>query len=146
MMKRITKTVGVTFLAFALGCGVAPPQPLPEGHPADPGAPETPFADKEEGLTLDPRAGSERNQHVAAGSQDEKYPLDVCLVSGKKLGSMGKPYVFSVEGRQIRLCCPGCEGQVRESLATYFKKLDKASGRPDGKSAPAPDPLKKENP
>lgn len=55
------------------------------------------------------------------------YPLDVCVVSGEKLGSMGDPYEVVVEGKTVKLCCAGCEDQLRGDPATYLAKLDAAS-------------------
>ena len=36
------------------------------------------------------------------------YPLEVCVVSGEKLGSMGKPFVIQHEGTEVRFCCDSC--------------------------------------
>src|SRR5438034_10856677 len=48
----------------------------------------------------------------AADSKSDKpaakakpYTLKVCPVSDEKLGEMGDPYVFTHEGREIKLCC-----------------------------------------
>lgn len=54
----------------------------------------------------------------------DTYPLTACVVSGGKLGSMGKPYVMQVEGREVRLCCKGCEGKIKAEPAKYLKKMD----------------------
>ena len=40
------------------------------------------------------------------------YPLTTCVTDGEKLGSMGKLYVFTHEGREIKLCCKGCRELV----------------------------------
>lgn len=53
------------------------------------------------------------------------YPLDTCIVSDEKLGSMGKPIVLVHEGQEVKLCCKGCVGEFKESPAKYLKKLDK---------------------
>jgi len=37
-------------------------------------------------------------------SDGDPYTLDVCVVSGEKLGSMGDPIVLVYEGREVRLC------------------------------------------
>src|SRR5688572_25253548 len=49
-----------------------------------------------------------------AATARKAYPLDVCVVSGEKLGSMGKApqYIYRVGGQPDRLvmfCCSGCE-------------------------------------
>ena len=36
------------------------------------------------------------------------YPIDTCAVAKKnELGSMGKPIIKEIEGREFRLCCKG---------------------------------------
>ena len=54
------------------------------------------------------------------------YPLETCLVADKKLGSMGKPYEFVHEGRQIKYCCIGCDDEFKANTAKYLKKFDDA--------------------
>jgi len=36
------------------------------------------------------------------------YTLDVCIVSGEELGSMGEPHVFVHKGQEIKMCCDKC--------------------------------------
>ncbi len=52
------------------------------------------------------------------------YPLDVCAVSGGKLGGMGDPIYLTVAGRDVALCCMGCEGKIKESPEKYFSTVD----------------------
>ncbi len=47
----------------------------------------------------------------------------VCPVSDKPLGSMGKPPKVTVEGRDVFLCCSGCEGDLKREPAKYLAKL-----------------------
>lgn len=54
------------------------------------------------------------------------YPLDKCVVSDEKLGSMGKPYVFTHEGQQIKLCCKDCLKDFKKEPAKYVKKIEDA--------------------
>lgn len=54
-----------------------------------------------------------------------------CVVSGEKLGSMGKPiqYVHKEAGkpdRIIQLCCATCIDDFKENPAKYLAKLDAA--------------------
>ena len=51
------------------------------------------------------------------------YPLDTCVVSGEKLGSMGKPYIITYEGQEVRLCCKSCQGHFQEDPGKYLAKL-----------------------
>ncbi len=55
------------------------------------------------------------------------YPIDFCLVTGAKLGSMGKPVTIEHEGRTLKFCCAGCIGSFQSDPETYLKKLDEAA-------------------
>ena len=68
---------------------------------------------------------------VAAFAQDKKdapkpYPLDKCIVTDEKLDSMGKPYVFTHEGQEIKMCCKSCLKDFNKDTAKYLKKLEVA--------------------
>ena len=54
------------------------------------------------------------------------YPLDTCVVSGEKLGEMGKPYVFVHDGQEIKLCCKNCLKDFKKDPSKYMKELEKA--------------------
>ena len=49
----------------------------------------------------------------------------VCPVSGQPLGAMGTPYKVTVEGREVLLCCPGCEEAIAKEPDKYLAKLPK---------------------
>jgi YHS domain-containing protein len=55
-----------------------------------------------------------------------EYPLTTCVVSGEKLGEMGKPYVIKYKGREVHLCCESCEKDFKKDPTKYVKKLDDA--------------------
>lgn len=59
-----------------------------------------------------------------SGFTGDPYPLDTCIVSGEKLGSMGKPLVKEIAGREYRFCCKGCVGLFEKDAVNYQKKLD----------------------
>jgi hypothetical protein len=66
---------------------------------------------------------------LAADKKEEKksdYPLTTCVVSDEKLGSMGKPHIVKVKGREVQLCCDGCEKDLKKNPDKYLKKLDEA--------------------
>ena len=48
-----------------------------------------------------------------------------CPVAGGPLGAMGMPPKVTVEGRDVFLCCAGCEDKLRANPQEYFSKLDK---------------------
>jgi YHS domain-containing protein len=54
------------------------------------------------------------------------YPLKTCVVSGEKLGEMGKPYVFQHDGKEVRLCCKDCLKDFQKDPAKYMKKIEEA--------------------
>jgi hypothetical protein len=53
------------------------------------------------------------------------YPLDTCIVSDEKLGSMGDPYVFTHEGQEIKLCCKSCQKEFKKTPNKFVNKLKK---------------------
>ncbi len=65
---------------------------------------------------------SEAPSEAVAG---KPYPLDVCLVSGEKLGTMGDPVVITHEGQQIKFCCDSCIPKFEKEPAKYLGKLGK---------------------
>jgi len=56
----------------------------------------------------------------------DPFTATTCPVSGKKLGSMGEPISFVVEGgREVKVCCAGCEAPVKADPAKLLAKIDK---------------------
>ena|SRR5882672_2640683 len=56
------------------------------------------------------------------------YTLKKCIVSDEKLDEKDgmKPYVFTHEGREIKLCCKDCLADFKKDSAKYIKKIDEA--------------------
>ncbi|WP_035608018.1 hypothetical protein [Haloferula sp. BvORR071] len=52
------------------------------------------------------------------------YKPDTCIVSGDKLGEMGKPVSFEYKGQEIKLCCKDCRKDFDKDPAKYLKKLE----------------------
>lgn len=55
----------------------------------------------------------------------KEYPVDSCVTSGDKRGSMGKSpeYIYRVDGKPDRLlifCCDGCEEDFMREPAKYL--------------------------
>lgn len=48
-----------------------------------------------------------------------------CPVTGKTLGSMGKPPKVTVQGQEVFLCCSGCEEEIKSKPDEYLAKLNK---------------------
>ena len=64
------------------------------------------------------------------------YPLETCIVSGEKLGEMGKPVVFEYKGQEIKLCCKSCRKKFDKDPAKFLKQME------DDAKKPAKDPAK----
>lgn len=47
----------------------------------------------------------------------------ICPVSGESLGTMGPPKKISVAGREVFICCPGCEDALTNEPAKYLAKI-----------------------
>lgn len=61
------------------------------------------------------------------GGKAKPYPLKTCVVSDEKLGGdMGDPYVFTHQGREIKLCCKSCLKDFNKDTAKYIKKIEEA--------------------
>lgn len=99
---KVTSAILVTALAAAvlIGCN--------KNEPAAPKA----DAPKTEA----PKSGD-------AKTAAKPYPLEVCIVGGEKLGSMGKPFVFVHQGQEIKLCCDGCKADFDKEPAKFLAKL-----------------------
>ena len=61
-----------------------------------------------------------------ADKKAKAYPLDKCIVTDEKLGEHGKPYVFTHEGQEIKMCCKDCLKDFKKEPAKYLKKITDA--------------------
>ena len=64
-----------------------------------------------------------------ADTKIKPYTLKICVVSGDKLGEMGKPFVFTNEDREIKLCCKSCLKDFKKDPAKYLKKIEQAEAK-----------------
>ena len=64
----------------------------------------------------------------AKTAKPKPYTLKKCMVSGEDLQETAtmKPYVFTYEGREIKLCCEGCLKDFKKDTAKYIKKIEAA--------------------
>jgi hypothetical protein len=63
----------------------------------------------------------------APAPKGKPYPLKTCVVSDEKFGGdMGDPYVFTYQGREVKLCCKGCLDDFNKDAAKYVKKMEAA--------------------
>ena len=63
------------------------------------------------------------------------YTLTTCPVSGDKLGEMGKPFTFTYEGREIKLCCKSCKKDFDKDPAKFIKKIEAGEKEAAAKAA-----------
>ena len=59
----------------------------------------------------------------AADFEGKPYPLSTCPVSGEPLGSMGEPVQLNVDGRDVKLCCAGCQKKFDADTASFLAKV-----------------------
>ena len=60
----------------------------------------------------------------ASSSTDVKpYPLDRCIVSDEKLGTMGEPVVFVYKDQEIKLCCKACRKDFDADPQKFLEKI-----------------------
>lgn len=59
-----------------------------------------------------------------SSTSSHPYPLDICIVSGEKLGSMGNPVVKMYDGREVRFCCAACVGKFEANQDDYLGQID----------------------
>lgn len=102
---KATSAILLTTLAAAVLIGCDKKDPAPSAPKAD--------APKTEG----PKAGTD------AKTAAKPYSLDVCIVSGEKLGSMGAPVVYVHEGQEVKLCCKSCLPDFKKEPAKFLAKL-----------------------
>lgn len=76
------------------------------------------------GIAVAISAGAKEEEKAAGDRVGDAYSLDVCAVSGEKLGSMGDPVVLIKDGKEIRLCCDGCKKKADKETAAMVKEVD----------------------
>lgn len=54
------------------------------------------------------------------------YPMDTCVVSGEKLGSMGDAVVFAEGDQEIQICCKSCKKDFEKDKKANMAKIDEA--------------------
>ena len=62
-------------------------------------------------------------------AKPKPYTLKTCIVSGEKLGEMGKPVEYVHEGREIKFCCKDCIKDFKKDPAKFVKKIEEAEAK-----------------
>lgn len=64
--------------------------------------------------------------NIQAADAAKPYALETCVISGEKIGDMGKPTVVTYEGQEIKLCCAGCKKAFDKDPAAVVAKYNAA--------------------
>lgn len=74
------------------------------------------------------QAKGEHAMKMETGKEGEAaaYPLDYCLVTGEKLGSMGEAVTYVYEGQTFKFCCGGCLSTFKKDPSGWVAKLKEA--------------------
>ncbi len=102
--------------------------------PADAALAAQPTGGEPSGTTSDPATAAEKEMAKAAKIKANLASLSsadrtlaekqkICPVSGESLGTMGPPKKISVAGRDVFICCPGCEEALNNDPAKYLAKI-----------------------
>jgi len=107
-INLLTKLIPATFIAVGLFIGCS------GGH------------DHDHDHDHDHNGHNHGNGGEKQSSVPDDYPLDVCVVGGEKLGSMGKPVVIKHEGVTVKFCCEGCIEDFEKDPKKFIAKLEAA--------------------
>lgn len=107
---------------LCLGCG-RPPSGPPSSSPASTHAGHS----EHDHGDHDGPTGEVAEQLAKLSSEDKALAekQKICPVTDEPLGSMGVPPKVTVNGREVFLCCQGCEEELREKADEYLAKLPK---------------------
>jgi hypothetical protein len=129
-MSRVAfLTSALAIAAFALGfsgCGETEKSPPAGQSGAEQPSGEQPAGHEHGSGEHDHAAGGEIAEALAQLSPEDRALAEKqvnCPVSGQPLGGMGVPYKVTVEGRDVLLCCKGCEGEILANPEKYLAKL-----------------------
>ena len=69
--------------------------------------------------------------HLTRNAEEQAIAAQqICPVSGKKLGSMGRSIKVSVQGRDVYVCCQGCVNTLKRSPEKYLARLPRTNSGP----------------
>src|SRR4051794_37816159 len=133
MTSKLYKFSGIVLCMLMLGVLGCKPKPVagPNGEPktsegpmlAPPQQPEPAKPQAARGDTSDHKIKAS----LALLSTEDRALAEkqkICPVSGEPLGTMGAPKKINVAGRDVFICCPGCEEDLTSHPDKYLAKLD----------------------
>jgi YHS domain-containing protein len=78
-------------------------------------------------IEKDPATWAKKLDEALVAGQSAHYPLETCVISGKKLGSMGDPVKLVLDGMLVQLCCDGCTKKATANAAAMTQKVRDAA-------------------
>lgn len=84
----------------------------------------------------DPASFAKKLDEAIVQQQSANYPLENCVVSGKKLGSMGEPQKLVLDGTLVELCCSGCVKKATAAPEAMAQKVLMAAYEAQNKNYP----------
>lgn len=69
---------------------------------------------------------NENKKTAKDAEENNSYPLDFCIVSNEKLGSMGDPVAFKHGDKEIKVCCKACIKTFNKKPEEFMKKIQEA--------------------
>lgn len=116
-MKKPLSLFGAAIISLALaGC-----------NPSSEEASEASHDDHNHGPNGEHEVAASPSAEGDSAKTASAYPIDVCLVSGEKLGSMGDPVELTEAGTTVKLCCKECVDTFKGDTAKYLTKLTEAT-------------------
>jgi YHS domain-containing protein len=85
--------------------------------------------------------GSKKTEAKPATKTAKAAPVKftTCMVTGEKLGSMGKPIMLKHKGQEYPICCAGCKAPFEKDPEKYIKAaMAKLKAAPAAKPATKP--------
>jgi Cu(I)/Ag(I) efflux system membrane fusion protein len=117
LIKLARLSSALLFLALIVGCGKKE-EPKAMEPASDAQAATAPSADEQ--ATIDAELAKLTPDDLKLAEAQAK----LCPVSDHALGSMGAPVkVKDVNGRDVFICCEGCEEELRKNADKYLAKI-----------------------
>jgi len=74
-------------------------------------------------LSVSPTLAAEKKVKLKV----KPYPMDTCIVSDEKLGSMGEAVTFTEGDQEIALCCGSCKKDFNKDKTAMLAKIHAAA-------------------
>lgn len=79
-------------------------------------------------FSKEPAKYIEKIDQAVIEKQKKDYPLETCVVSGRKLDAMGDPVDYVYANRLVEFCCAGCIDTFEKNPVKYTAAIDAKAG------------------